>query len=139
MYHRLTDFHGLDNLIWVYNTNEIKEGVNPHETHYPGHDYVDIIATDVYTEGFNQVNYDTILELAGNKPIALGEVGQEPCIEIIEAQPRWSWFMRWSMPEGGKKGEYLSKVYQSDRTIALKNLPWVKTKNPKVHFPILKD
>ena len=93
LYDRLVNFHGLNNLIWVFNTNEFKDNVDPHATNYPGDDVVDIVATDVYSEGFNQVNYDQMLELAGDKPIALGEVGQVPSLEIIQEQPRWTWFI----------------------------------------------
>lgn len=139
MYQRFTEFHGLDNLIWVYNTNEVKKGVNPHAAHYPGNNYVDIIATDVYTEGFNQINYDSILELAGDKPVALGEVGQLPDIYIIHSQPRWCWFMRWGMPEGASSDKNLMDVYENNATIKLKNLPWAKTDNPRVHYPMLID
>ena len=133
LYERLTNFHGLDNLVWVYNTNEFKEGVNPHVTHFPGHEYVDIFATDVYSEGYNQVNYDTLLELAEDKPIALGEVGDAPSLEVIRAQPRWSWFMRWGDP-GGRT---MFEVFGAEESIKLKDLPWVNMENPKIHYPLL--
>lgn len=133
MYDRLVNFHGLDNLLWVYNTNEFKEGVDPHDTYYPGDDVVDIIATDVYTEGFNQVNYDQIVALAGDKPIALGEVGNPPSLEILDAQPRWTWFMRWGDPVGRGTRE----LFESDRVITHDKLPWVRVKNPVLHYPIL--
>lgn len=133
MYDRLVNFHGLDNLLWVYNTNEFKAGVDPHDTYYPGDDVVDIIATDVYTEGFNQVNYDQIVALAGDKPIALGEVGNPPTTEILEAQPRWTWFMRWGDPVGRGTRE----LFDSDRIITHDELPWVRVKNPVLHYPIL--
>jgi mannan endo-1,4-beta-mannosidase len=139
LYDRLVNFHGLNNLIWVYNTNEYKEGVDPHETYYPGDDVVDILATDVYTEGFNQINYDQMLALAGNKPIALGEVGEVPGMEIIKSQPRWTWFMQWGDPGGGREGfrDYM-EVYAAENVITLYQLPWVDIKDPKVHYPVLK-
>ena len=87
MFDRLVNFHGLNNLVWVYKTNEFKDGVDTHGTYYPGDNFVDILATDVYTEGFDQVNYDQILELAGDKPIALGEVGMPPSVELLQEQP----------------------------------------------------
>jgi len=139
MYDRFVNFHGLNNLIWVYNTNEFKEGVDPHETHYPGDDVVDIIATDVYTEGFNQVNYDQILELAGDKPIALGEVGQVPSLEKIKEQPRWAWFMQWGDPGGFGRGfQSYREVYSSEEALTHEELPWVDIKDPKIHYPVLK-
>ena len=135
MYERLVDFHGLDNLIWVYNTNEFKNGVDRHDTYYPGDDFVDIIATDVYTEAFDQENYDQMLELAGSKPIALGEVGNPPSLDILESQPRWTWFMRW---DEGSRGINYREVMNSEQVLSLDELPWVDLKDPKMHYPYLK-
>ncbi len=116
MYDRFVNFHGLNNLIWVYNTNEFKDGVDPHETYYPGDAYVDIIATDVYSEGFNQVNYDMMQELAGDKPMALGEVGSPPTSDKLKEQPKWAWFMRWGDP-GGRGGQAEREMYNSEQVI----------------------
>ena len=139
MYDRLVNFHGLNNLIWVYNCNEVKEGVDPYDTYYPGDDYADIIATDVYSEGFNQENYDQILALAGDKPIALGEVGQMPDLEKIKSQPRWTWFMSWGDTGGfGQNFRTYLDTYRSEEVLTLEELPWVKIKDPKIHYPILK-
>ena len=139
MFDRFVNFHGLNNLIWVYNTNEFKENVDPHETYYPGDEYVDILATDVYTEGFNQVNYDQLLELAGEKPIALGEVGAPPSVEILKEQNRWTWFMSWGEP-GGRGGNFRSflDLYNSEQVLTHEELPWVKVKAPYLHHPVLK-
>ena len=139
MYDRFVNFHGLNNLIWVFNTNEFKDNVDPHATYYPGDDVVDIVATDVYSEGFNQVNYDQMLELAGEKPIALGEVGQVPSLEIIQKQPRWTWFMQWGDPGGFGRGfQTYREVYNSEETLTHDELPWVDVDNPKIHYPVLK-
>lgn len=137
MYDRLVNFHGLDNLVWVYNTNEFKDGVDPHDTYYPGDDVVDIIATDVYTEEFNQENYDQMLELAGDKPIALGEVGSPPSLEILENQPAWTWFMRWG-DQSRAGAPNFREVINSEQVISLDELPWVNLKDPKMHYPFLK-
>lgn len=139
LYDRLVNFHGLNNLIWVYNTNEVKKGVDPHSTYYPGDDYVDILATDVYTEGFNQQNYDQLLELADGKPIALGEVGNAPTVEILKEQPQWTWFMNWGQP-GGFGGDFKKyyETYHSEQALTLDELPWSDIKDPKIHYPVIK-
>jgi len=138
MFDRFINFHGLNNLIWVYNTNEFKEGVDPHNTYYPGNDYVDILATDVYSEGFNQVNYDQLLALAGDKPIALGEVGNLPTLDKLEKQPRWTWFMAWGEPGGfGRDFRNILQMYGSDRVLTLEELPWTDIEDPYLHHPIL--
>ena len=108
--------------------------------YYPGDDVVDILATDVYTEGFNTTNYEQLLALAGDKPIALGEVGQVPSVEILRSQPRWTWFMLWCEP-GGLDAEGFKNfraIYESDEAITHDELPWVKVTQPKIHYPILK-
>ncbi|UCH61980.1 MAG: glycosyl hydrolase family 26 [Fidelibacterota bacterium] len=139
LYDRLVNFHRLNNLIWVFNTNEVKEGVDLHETYYPGHDVVDILATDVYTEGFNQMNYDQLLALAGKKPIALGEVGRIPTLEILKSQPRWTWFMSWGDP-GNMWGDFKAvlETFGSKEALTLEELPWVELEQVKMHYPILK-
>ncbi|HEY7086484.1 MAG TPA: glycosyl hydrolase, partial [Tepidisphaeraceae bacterium] len=98
LYERLTDFHGLNNLIWVYNCNELSDNTDSYSTYYPGDDVVDVLATDVYRQGFAQRDYDQLLALAGDRPIALGEVGVAPTAELLKSQPRWTWFMRWGDP-----------------------------------------
>lgn len=139
LFDRLTKFHKLNNLIWVFNANEVKLGVDDYETYYPGDDVVDILATDVYTEGFNDMNYEQLLALAKDKPIALGEVGAVPSVDILINQPKWTWFMVWGEPGGGFQGyKNFRDVFYSDQAITHDELPWVTVKNPKIHYPILK-
>jgi mannan endo-1,4-beta-mannosidase len=52
----------------------------------------------VYRNGFARDDYEQLLAVAGGKPIALGEVGMPPTLEILRAQPRWTWFMLWGGP-----------------------------------------
>src|SRR5690606_553432 len=82
LYHRLVEVHGLNNLLWVFNGNEVREnrdaqgvdhGVHPYATYFPGLDLVDVLATDVYRNNFAKIDYDSLRELARGKPIALGE------------------------------------------------------------------
>jgi len=100
LYERLTAYHEINNLIWVWNANaprDIPEDeAFAYKDFYPGHDYVDVLATDVYHYDYEQKDYNQLLELAQGKPIALGEVGELPKINILKAQPKWSWFMVWS-------------------------------------------
>jgi mannan endo-1,4-beta-mannosidase len=139
LYDRLVNFHQLHNLVWVFNANEVKEGVDDYATYYPGDDVVDILATDVYTENFNQKNYDQLLALAKNKPIALGEVGRLPSVEVLTAQPRWTWFMLWGDPSGLFADIKAAKAtYESASVLTREELPWVKKSANKIHYPILK-
>ncbi len=133
MYDRFVNFHKLDNLIWVWNANEVKEGVPSYKDYYPGDDVVDILATDVYTTGFNEENYKKLQKLANGKPIAIGECGNTPAPEILEQQPNWAWFMKWDEP-----GRNEIDTYKSEKVLTYDELPWVDVKEIKVHYPILK-
>ncbi|MBN1378251.1 MAG: glycosyl hydrolase family 26 [Gammaproteobacteria bacterium] len=140
LFERFGNVHKLNNLIWVYNANEIKDGVSGYDLFYPGHDVVDILATDFYTTNYNQENYEKLLKLAGNKPIAIGEAGDLPSAEQLARQSRWVWFMSWRDPDyyfwhDQKK---IKSLFDSNRTLNLVDLPWIKNKNPNIHYPILK-
>jgi len=139
LFDRLVKFHGLNNLIWVYNANEVREGIDDYAAHYPGADVVDILATDVYRGGFALSDYEQLLALADGKPIALGEVGAPPKLESLREQPRWLWFMVWGeLYHFWQDREAYQALYDHEITVNLENLPWVKMKEPRLHHPVLK-
>jgi len=138
LFDRFVTFHGLDNLIWVYNTNEVKLGVDRHDAYYPGADVVDIIATDVYKTGYNKENYRQLKALAGTKPIALGEVGLPPGKDILKKQPDWSWFMMWHDPVMDKKGLFKG-AFNNPQVYSLKDLPWTDFEKIRMHYPYIKN
>jgi mannan endo-1,4-beta-mannosidase len=133
LYDRLVNFHKLNNLIWIYGANEVTPpNVDPYDTYYPGDDVVDILGTDIYHTGFAKEQYDQLLALAKNKPIALAEVGTAPSPEILKEQPRWTWFMLWGDPsEGGPTGQTIRAVYNCDQAITFDKLPWVQSGQPR--------
>lgn len=100
MYDRYVNVHHLDNLLWVWNANAPRDipfdQAYSYRDYYPGHEYVDILATDVYHFDYEQKDYEELLALAEGRPVALGEVGELPKMEILEVQPAWTWFMVWS-------------------------------------------
>jgi len=139
LFERLTNFHKLNNLLWVFNANEIRARVDAYHLYYPGNDFVDILATDVYSNKFAEKDYRALLALAGDKPIALGEVGTLPASNILRRQPRWTWFMYWHDPSiQWVNRESVLEVYKCKETLTFEQLPWVKNKNPRIHHPILK-
>lgn len=141
LYDRLVNFHKINNLIWVFNGNEVKEGVADYAGFYPGDDVVDVLATDVYTGRYDEENYRQLTKLAGKKPIALGEIGPLPPLDLFKTQPRWTWFMSWRDPDNffwNKEDEALRNLFQHKRVISLDDLPWVKLpKEIRVHHPII--
>ncbi len=146
LFDRLVNFHGLNNLIWVFNCNELTEGQDGYEVQYPGANLVDILATDVYRGGFAIKDYESMLRVAAGKPIALGEVGAPPSVEILRAQPKWSWFMVWGDPGGGggtpapgTTRVNVRDVYSSEQVMTRDELPWVKgAATPTMHFPVIR-
>lgn len=139
LFERLVGFHGLNNLIWVYNANEINANVDPYADYYPGHDVVDVLATDVYRMGFADADYESLSALAEGRPIALGEVGKVPAPELLARQPCWAWFMVWD--DTSTLGEGLKPfraTYASERTLSLGDLPWNRSFVPRMHHPIIK-
>jgi mannan endo-1,4-beta-mannosidase len=97
--------------------------VAPYADFYPGDEYVDILATDVYRNNFQQSDYDLLLELGKGKIIALGEVGKMPTSEILAAQPKWVWFMTWA--DGvmlSNTSEELKAINNAENTITREEL-----------------
>jgi mannan endo-1,4-beta-mannosidase len=133
LYDRLVNFHKLNNLIWIYGANEVTPpNVDPYDMYYPGDDVVDILSTDIYHTRFAKEQYDQLLALAKNKPIALAEVGAAPSPDILKEQPRWTWFMLWGdPPDGGPNAETLRAVYNCDQAVTFDKLPWVQTGQPR--------
>ncbi|MGQ9634620.1 MAG: glycosyl hydrolase [Bryobacteraceae bacterium] len=97
MYEPFVHHHRLDNLLSVWNANAMGgASVRAYHRYYPGHAYVDILATDIYGGRFTQKQYDDLLELADGRVIALGEVGAPRFPEVLKTQRRWAWFMGWA-------------------------------------------
>jgi mannan endo-1,4-beta-mannosidase len=96
MFDRYVNYHRLDNLIWVWNANAPNgKNAGPYYDYFPGLQYADILATDVYGE-FKQSHHDELVTLAAGKPVALGEIGAPPPLEALKTQTRYAWFMGWS-------------------------------------------
>lgn len=110
MYERYVNIHGLDNLIWVWNVDQV-EDEEELISYYPGDDYVDVLSMDIYRKTFSPAYHNWLIELASpfnhekgyrpiKKPIALAEVGGLPVVnndfnEFLQNQGYWSYFMEW--------------------------------------------
>lgn len=96
LYDRFTNDHGLNNLIWVWNPNARNAWSFDEAPYYPGGDFVDALAADIYNNDYQQRHYDELLRLGEGRPIGIGENGELPNIEALRAsQPRYAWFMTW--------------------------------------------
>jgi mannan endo-1,4-beta-mannosidase len=119
IYDRFVNVHHLDNLLWVWNAGAPGGNAGPIEPYYPGAQYADLVTMDTYGE-FNQEHYMRTLALAGGKPIALAEVGGLPSPEVLQQQPRWTYFMCWS--------EFIQEHNPLDLVIAVYHAPQVLTR-----------
>jgi mannan endo-1,4-beta-mannosidase len=119
LYDRFVNVHHLDNLLWVWNAGAPGGNAGPIEDYYPGAQYADLLTMDIYGE-FKQEYYTSILALAGDKPIALAEVGGLPSPEVLQKQPRWTYFMCWS--------EFIQFHNPLDLVIAVYHAPMVLTR-----------
>ncbi|MDB5006324.1 MAG: mannan endo,4-beta-mannosidase [Mucilaginibacter sp.] len=100
MYDRYTNYHHLNNLVWVWGANGLRDipfdEAYDYKDYYPGAAYVDVLGADVYHFDYEQDDYEALLKLANGKPIALTETGELPNPEILKVQPQWTWFMVWT-------------------------------------------
>lgn len=96
-YDRLTNVHGLHNLIWEF-TSSAAEG--DHLQWYPGDDVVDMVGLDIYTaQGASMSGqwYDVLEHYDGRKMIALSETGTLPDPELMDQWGiEWSYFSPWA-------------------------------------------
>jgi mannan endo-1,4-beta-mannosidase len=124
LFDRFVHVHHLNNLIWVWNSDRPSGNAGKIEDFYPGAQYADVVTIDIYGE-FAQNFYDTMLSIAGDKPIALGEVGTMPTLDVLAKQPRWAYFMVWSDMEAANSLEQLQAVYHAPNMLNRGDAPFV--------------
>ena len=122
MYDRYTNLHGLNNLIWVWNS--------PAPACYPGDDVVDIISRDMYPPAHEHTaqaeKLADLQRLTPQRKIALiGEIGTLPSAQALaDAQSEWVSYMTWC-------GEFCtSEDYTTNDALrAMYDHPWAITKD----------
>ncbi len=124
MYDRFTNYHKLNNLIWVWNANAPRDKKNDeayaYDLYYPGNDYVDVLATDVYHNDYRQSHHDELLVLGQGKLIAIGECGKLPTPELLEQTNKYVWFMEWaSWLWTANEPKDVKRLYHDERVITL--------------------
>jgi mannan endo-1,4-beta-mannosidase len=96
LYDRYVNHHHLNNLVWVWNVDRPSLPGREHAKYFPGIEFADVLALDVYGSDFSQAYYDSLVSLSQGKPLGLAEVGNPPSPEILEKQPRWTYYMTWA-------------------------------------------
>ena len=96
LFDRLVNYHHLNNLVWVWSVDRPSTPERQFADFFPGRNYFDIAALDIYHSDFAPAYYHDLLKLAAGKPITLAEVGPPPGVEVLNQQPRWTWWMLWA-------------------------------------------
>ncbi len=132
MYERMTDYHELDNLIWVWNAQD--------EGWYPGDDCCDIAAIDIYGAAHDYgVSPATLADMrewsGGDKMVTMSECATMPDPDlIVRDNAYWLWFAVWNWDYIVKDGttelsdaftdfDMMKKVYDSEVIITRDELP----------------
>ena len=125
LYDRLVNYHGLNNLIWVWTSSAGPDALK----WYPGDDYVDILGADVYMPAAAHGSWFTLFDniaatYQGKKMIALSENGPMPDPQrCFLEEAAWSWFATWSgdfiMNGEWNSPTHIQRVYNHDYVITL--------------------
>jgi len=134
MYDRMTNYHELNNLIWLFtHTRDIDENW------YPGDNYVDILGYDGYAEPRNDdsitfsAQYSTLKNrYDGKKLVALTETGTIPNVVTMHEQNAWwSFFITWNSTPwspsangpDGTEPEIIKANYAAEGVLNLDGVP----------------
>lgn len=125
MYDRYTNYHRLDNLIWVWNSPRI-DG-------YVGDDVCDVISRDMYPPAHCHTDqmsaYAELVQITKEKKIAaIAEIGTIPSVpELSRSKVPWAWYMTWCTEhvtsEKYTDKEELYRSYNHEYAVTLENLP----------------
>jgi len=96
LYDRLVNFHGLNNLLWVWNPDRPARADRQFVDYFPGHDTVDVLALDCYGT-FEQSYYDDLNALSDGKVMGIGETSHPPPLPVYQTQPKWAYYMNWAV------------------------------------------
>lgn len=115
MYKRMTELHGLNNIIWIWN--------GQHPDWYVGDEYCDIISADIYDDGgASQLSaFLSLHRISSKKMLALSECGNAPDVQMLaDEKTLWSCFGIW----GGsyvidEYGNYSEEVISADKMVEL--------------------
>jgi mannan endo-1,4-beta-mannosidase len=130
MYDRLTDVHGLHNLIWEFTSSAADAG---HLEWYPGDEVVDMIGLDVYTDQSSSMSgqwLDILDAYDGRKIIALSETGTLPNANLLDERGiKWSYLSPWVNVWNDYSAAHLQAMLNHDDVITLSELPLMPWSN----------
>ncbi len=130
LFDRLVNHHKLNNLIWVWSVDRPSKPGMEFSEYYPGNEYLDVLALDVYRSDFKQTYYNGLIALSKGKPLVLAEVGNPPTLEILEKQPKWGFYVIWAgMVRNTLKKQY-ERLLNAPQILSLDDSVYIEVINP---------
>lgn len=136
LYDKLTNEHGLNNLIWQWTSSTSPNSA----AWYPGDDVVDMVTYDKYNakDGLPNLSslastfYSLVQSTEGEKIVAMSENDTIPSLEnLLNDKAAWLYFCPWYMnyltSEQNNPVENLIEMYNSEYCITLDELPDLKS------------
>ncbi|MBR6874392.1 MAG: glycoside hydrolase [Ruminococcus sp.] len=134
LYQRQTEYHKLNNLIWVWSAQN--------SDWYVGDELCDVISADIYDQGNTSGQVEKLLflrDICKTKPIAMSECGTLPSIQsIADERAYWSYIGQWggsfllnedaSLNEDYNTTEALVKFYSNNISVTRDELPDLKAR-----------
>lgn len=128
LYDRLTNYHQINNLLWVWTTSDSPSALN----WYPGDEYVDILGVDVYLNdgdyGVSSAMFDNLRNMfQGKKLLTMSENGTLPDPDKLFTQEAyWSYFCTWvgEFINDGKHNttEHINEVFNHENVTTVDEL-----------------
>lgn len=129
LYDRLTNYHQINNLLWVWTTSDSPEALD----WYPGDEYVDILGVDVYLNdgdyGVSSTLFDNLRTMFnGKKLLTMSENGTIPDPDkLFEYDAYWLYFCTWVgdfiLNNQTNTSEHLNTVFNHENITTLDELP----------------
>ena len=130
LFDRLVNYHKLTNLVWVWSVDRPTKSGMEFENFFPGSNYFDIAALDVYGSDFKPDYYSHLLSLANGKLITLAEVGNPPSPEILDSQPKWSYWVVWAGMVRNTSHNQYDAFLNDPRVLGRTDTSYVSAVNP---------
>jgi len=125
MHDYMTTTKGLTNLVWVWDVQDFGTLSDDVNAYNPGASYFDVADLDVYDgSGYTTAKYNTMVNIAAGKPIAIGECETLPTAAQLLSQPKWTYFMSWSeLTFQGNTTAELKALYTAPNVVTLDKMP----------------
>ncbi len=136
MYTRMTEYHELTNLVWVWSAQNADW--------YVGDEYCDVLSVDVYTDGNRDAQINTLLfldNICRTKPLAMSECSNLPAMEsVLQEKALWSYTSLWNgdyllnetgaassdIEQAAQLSGRFKEYYNNNYTLTLDELPDLK-------------